>query len=215
MRERSWYSRWHPLGMGESGVAILESAAWLAVSLPVVFFAAGLSMFVHDQRVLGIIPEAQLRESELPSLRWVPNGVGGSFGISESDGREVIAHLADTAAREAQGVVVQTTKISSRACYWVMRVDPDTGMATGIEQEQCASTGAQALSKALDATLLVIRKSHIGVRMEDTSGARRFIDRALVFGLAIGGEFSLPAPGLEPERLQFSHIAFPRQEVTL
>ena len=62
----------------ERGVAVLEAAAWLAVTLPVAVLGASLCMQLYNQRTLAVIPEAVLREAHSPVLHWSSDGASES-----------------------------------------------------------------------------------------------------------------------------------------
>ncbi len=199
----------------ERGIAILEAAAWATVMLPVAMLAAHTCLLVHDQRVMAIIPEAVLREEPLPALSWTGDGEGGTFGVSGEALRRAASSLAARASAEANASLLRTSRISARACCWVYAVDEITGRAGVLRQEACATAGPQALEARLAAELNSLRARPIGVRSFSVSGTQDYVPTVIIAGVALGGDFSPAVPALKQQQLQFAHVSFPRQEVTL
>lgn len=201
---------------GERGLAVLEAAAWLTVVLPFALLGATLCLKVYDQRTLAVIPEALLRETAMPSLRWVADGNDGSFGLEAAELRASAAKLVAAAAGEARASLVQTGSVSARACCWVFQVDEATGAASAIERQECVSSGSLELSAELEAALESSAAPRLGVLADGAeTGEPRYIHRSLVVGLAVAGLFLPPVPALPRTEIKQAHIAYPRQEFTL
>lgn len=202
-------------GMRERGVAALEAAAWLTALLPCAVLGATVCMKAHDQRVLGVIPEAAIREAAVPALRWSSDGNTGSFAIDPLTVRSMAESLALSARREAEASVLRMSQISVRACGWVYRVDTQTGALGALERQECAALGSLPLA----AELLGARQSALegrpGIRLGSPGEAPIFADRVLVVGVAVGGGFPSLGGALGDGAITAASAGFPRSEVSL
>ena len=199
----------------EKGIAVLEAAVWSSVLLPCFIFAASLGIFVHDQRIVSILPEALLRESAAPGLRWVSDGSGGSFNVDNVELEGIVTKMAVSGRAEATANVFHAKQISSRACYWIYGVRADTGLVGTRELESCQSQGAIALTDVLNGMLTQALKGRIGVPIEGSNLSAGYVERIVLIGVAIGGQFSHVHTLFKKQQIEFAHVSFPRREVTL
>lgn len=197
----------------ERGFALLEAAAWLAVLLPAAILGASLCMQLYNQRTLAIIPEAVLRETQSPSLRWASDGEDGSFWINDAEMMSAAAELVASAVGEATNSLLSVKHVSARACCWVLRVDAQSGLSSGIERQRCISSGEVGLAGELDRVFGPAADIRVGAPLEPSSSSElQFSSRALIFGVAVGAVFVGPMPDVV---LAQAHIAYPRREIAL
>ena len=197
------------------GIASLEAATWLAVTLPVGLFAALLCLLVHDQRVVSIVPEATLRETRMPSLRWIPDGTGGRFDVPREELQAAVLNVSSLVQREIMVGVLMTARLSLKVCGWVCRVDTVSGIVSGVERESCVARGEIPLDATLSTALQDRTRERAGVPLGLDTPQQGYIDRVLVFGVAVGGEFSSHFAGMRAMQLRAAHISFSRSEVSL
>lgn len=199
-----------------AGFATLEATAWLLGVLPFVVAAAIAALYVHDQRVLAVIPEALLREISLPTLSWTSNGSSaGEFRVEAASLRAAAGVLAENALTEAKRSVLKTKALNARACLWVFQVDAQTGKAIAVEQEECGGSSLGELKTTLDGSLTSVLKRRVGVLVPERSNTVSFVDRAIIAGVVVSGSFIPMVPGIEQPKLRFAHVTFPRSEVSL
>jgi len=70
---------------GQHGIAMIETAAWMVVLLPICLCAASLGGLMHDQNVLRSIPELVVRQTEVEGLVW-RGGAGGAQWSVNAEG---------------------------------------------------------------------------------------------------------------------------------
>ena len=199
----------------EAGTAILEAGVWLTMLLPVALLGVSVAGAVHDESVLRVVPEAVLRETRVPPLRWSPNGHGGSYDPDVAELRSVLSTLSRAAVLEAQRDVFKVQNLSSRACFWIYSVNVSTGKLETPISTECDVLGP--LGRELAAETYVRRDvlMSLGISRDQTGVGAKFVDRIVVAGVVVAGELPDLLGATSARRVSFGSASFPRQEITL
>ena len=200
---------------GQHGIAMIETAAWLVVLLPVLLCAVCLGGLIHDQNVLRSIPETAVRQTEVPGLVW-QGGAGSARWFVDAEGvMTALSVMLDSAVKVGSEGVLHATNISGKACAWVYVVDTRSGHVGEELDRFCDARGPVGWAIDLTSYGASVAGQKLGIPSRSTSATYRYIDRIVVIGLTIGADATDVVSPDRKRRLEFGAISVPQQEVVL
>ena len=203
------------------GMAFVEAAMWLSISAPVAFLGVGLVGMVHDQNLLREVPSSVLREMNAPQAHW--SLASGAINKVTFDTRRLVQTVESAvfaAFQEASTGALRAERISGRACYWIFSANTRTGALETPISTECRSLGplgeTVSLSEPLAREIQGGRGLLLGLADGDgRDGGAAYGDRVALLGVGIVGEFPGVFTSDQPVRIEWSDVAYPRQEVGL
>jgi hypothetical protein len=199
---------------GQFGLAYLELSAWCVVMLPVALLAAGTVGLLHDLIRMQQVPVSAVREYSAPAMRIVDGGT--RLEVNTAGLSSVIQSMRDRIMADSTASLVGgVTNISAMACFWVFRVDENTGRLFGPQKQVCERGGDLANTIALSDHLMTYSKGVTGYPISSQRGRRRYLEYAVLVGGAVAGRLKAIAPMQEGKFVQFVHVSLPREEVSL
>lgn len=204
-------------GSLERGLACLEAAVWFMVLLPVVFLGFALYGYTYDMNVVQMIPESIMREASGRLITWSPNQAGAGFVVDIDRLNRTINQLADRALEEVGRQTDRIEQGSARACYWVINVSPSNGRISPVPvASNCANRGTLAGNLNLERLRVRRMRQGIGKPVLTTTGAiQGFVPRAVLLGVAVGGQFTGLAEAFRLQNIQHGTVWVPREDVYL
>lgn len=200
---------------GQHGIAMIETAAWLVVLLPICLCAASLGGLMHDQNVLRSIPELVVRQTEVEGLVWQGGAGGAQWSVDGEEVSVALSTMLDGAVKVGSEGVLHATNVSGKACAWVYSIDPDSGRVRGELERFCDARGPFGWALDLNSFGFSVAGQRLGIPVRSTSATYRYIDRIVVIGLTIGAETADLVSPRKIRRLEFGAISVPQQEVAL
>jgi hypothetical protein len=204
-------------GSLERGLACLEAAVWCMVLLPVVFLGFALYGYTYDMNVVQMIPESIMREASGRLITWSPNQTGAGFVVDIDRLNRTINQLADRAIEEVGRQTDRIAQGSARACYWVVNVSPSNGRISPMPiASNCTNRGTFAGNLNLER--LRIRRMRQGIAkpvLTTTGAVQGFVPRAVLLGVAVGGQFTGLAETFRLQNVQHGTVWVPREDVYL
>jgi len=194
------------------GLAVMEAAVWSVALLPVGLLAVAMSALAHDQNMVQTIPEALLREVSGRSMRWEANGDEGEFVVDISNARRTIRVLADRGVEEARVGTFKLQSPSARACFWVFSVHSIGGSVGALEASECEDRGDLGASISFESARAERLASGVSLPLHEGGG---FVDRVVLFGVAVAGLFDGLPLVMERQRLERAVVWIPRREIVL
>jgi hypothetical protein len=196
------------------GMAVLESALWIVVSLPLMLKGLSLIAILHDQNVLQGVPQASLREIFTEGMRWEPTSRGDQYLVSVENLRDALVTLTQSSLRESMDGVFKATGVSSKACFWVYSVNKFSGVLEGQLAAECDARGPGATNLSLVRYIEEETARHRGIGSRNGANGNIYLEKVVLIGLAVGAEIDDPLSGL-PFHLEAGAISIPRQEIVL
>jgi len=198
-----------------NGFAVLELAVWSVVLLPVTLLGFSYGTFFHNDSAIRRIPAAVLRETVGGASQWASDGDAGRMIADLGRLREIIRDAARRAARESVDMTYALHESSSTACFWVLNVDPHTGLAVSDEARECVQLGPLSLQTRLEARQREIRGGGVGVPLGISGVAERYASQVVLVGVEVGGLFHGVAEWREGLPIQHGCVKRLRDEVEL
>jgi len=198
-----------------NGFAVLELAAWSVVVLPVALLGFSYGTFVHNDSAIRRIPTAVLRETVGGVSQWFSDGDAGHMTADIGRLREVIQDAARRAARESVDMTYALHEGSATACFWVLNVDPISGLALSEQARECVQRGPLSLQASLEARQHVIRSGSVGVPLGITGALERYAHQVVLVGVEVGGLFYGVAEWRNGLVIQHGQVKRLREEVEL
>ncbi len=200
----------------QCGFVALETAAWCLMLLPLGLLGISMYALAHDENIVQMLPESLMRETVGRVMTWRSDGDRGVYEVNQARLVTIIEGLRDRAVTGLQQASFKLGDISSRACYWVYDVDPDTGVVENNPiMSDCRSKGAIGASLALDTPR--INRIRRGVAKPIVLGGEvaEFVSQVVLVGVAIGGRYQGLAEYLRDEMVQHGAVWVPREDVVL
>lgn len=198
-----------------NGFAVLELAAWSVVVLPVALLGFSYGTFFHNDSAIRGIPAAVLRETVGGVSRWSSDGNTGHMSADVVRLREVIHDTALRAARESVEMTYGLNEGSAAACFWVLDVDPISGLAVSAKAHECVQLGPLSLIARLEAREREMRAERVGVPLGITGALERYAHQVVLVGVEVGGLFHGVAEWREGLVIQHGQVKRIREEVEL
>jgi hypothetical protein len=198
------------------GMAFVEAAMWLSVTVPVAFLGAGLIGMVNDQNLLQRVPASVLREIDAPPARWsLGSGAFNKVTFDAPRLAQAVESAVSAAFQEASAGVLRAERVSARGCYWIFSVNTRTGSLETPISTECRSLGPLGGAISLSDPLQREIQEGRGRVLGSLDGGGAYVDRVALLGVGSVGSF----PGVftydQPVRIEWSDVAYPRQEVGL
>jgi hypothetical protein len=198
------------------GIAFVEAAMWLSVTMPVAFLGAGLVGMVHDQSLLQGVPASVLREVEVPGGQWSPtNGTLATISFDTVRLAQSVQTLVAAAFQEASAGVLRADKISAKGCFWIFSVNKRTGSLETPISTGCSSQGPLAGAISLAEPLRREVQEGRGLLLGALGGSSAYGDRVALVGVGVAGEFPGAFTSDQPVQIVWGEVSYPRQEVGL
>lgn len=198
----------------ERGVAFIEAAMWLLITLPLALGIVSVLGEMYDHNVVSKIPASVLRESCVEGMRF--DGESGDSVIARHEALgHLVSELTSRGVLEAEGAVFHATNISAKACYVVYRVDTSTGYPSGSIQDGCDLKGPLAGRLTLNISRMSGASGKVGIPLMRSGATSGYFDRIVMVGVVVGGEVPNLLSPSTPKIFEFSALSVPRQEITL
>lgn len=198
-----------------NGFAVLEVAAWSVVLLPVALLGFSYGTFFHNDSAIRRIPAAVLRETLGGVSRWSSDGDAGRMIADLGRLREIIQDAARRAARESVDMTYALHESSATACFWVLNVDPNSGLVVSDQARECVQLGPLSLQTSLEVRQREIRGTGVGVPLGISGTTERYAHQVVLVGVEVGGRFHGVAEWQEGLPIQHGYIKRLRDEVEL
>jgi hypothetical protein len=200
----------------ESGIAFIEGAAILVVTLPLLLLAFAYIGMAYDQGVTRLIPQSLMREISVGVQRWRSDGKIGVFEAELDTLEELVRSLQDRARSELVNGSLKLAQVSAKACYWVFNVNPDSGdVVGGARASGCSANGAISDTLRLDDALNQTLRRGVSEPITIGGNTVEFVSQVVLVGVAVGGRFSGLAEYLTDETVEASAVWLPRQDLKL
>ena len=200
----------------QRGFVAMEAAVWCLMLLPLGLFGIAMYALAHDENIVQMLPESLMRETSGRVMTWRSDGDRGVYQVNQARLVTIIEGLRDRGVTALQQASFKLGDISSRACYWVYDVDPDTGAVDNNPvMSDCRTRGAVGTVLALD----IPRMNRIrrGIAKPIVSGGEvaEFVSQVVLVGVAVGGRYQGLAEYLRDEMVQHGAVWVPREDVVL
>jgi len=204
------------LGGRQSGFAAIEAAVWCLMLLPLGLFGVSMYALAYDENIVQMLPESLMRETVGRVITWRSNGDQGVYEVNQARLVKIIEGLGDRGVAALQQASFKLGDLSSRACYWVYDVEPNTGTVSDFPvMSECYIRGALGAQLSLEAVR--INRIRRGVAKPITLGNQvvEFVSKVVLVGVALGGRYQGLAEYLRDETVQHGAVWVPREDVVL
>lgn len=199
----------------QRGFATLEVAAWSTIIIPIALSFFAVFGLVRDQQVVRLIPESLARESVGRSLVWESNSIDGILRIEDGRLDWLMENLALRALTQLELESARLRNVSSRVCYWVYNVDPNTGAIGTVALQNCMGRGDMANSLSLEGALNRRLMDGIARPINPGDVGGGFFPRTTLIGVAVGGRFDGLAELFRDEAVEHATVWIPREELVI
>lgn len=200
----------------QRGLAALEGAMWLTVSVPLLIIALQISAETYDLSVTQSVAHESVANEVLASKQGLLS-IGedsGQFAVALNleQSSAILSNLSTSAAHSVAARTLNTQEVSSQACVWQVGINVVSGQPNKIIREVCRLTGPLASQISFTTELQQFFKSSLGAPRED--GAAGYLETASAIGVKI--IFTQRNFGVLPNSTRgFGEIMTPRKEYQL
>lgn len=212
---RQWRRRFDSARSQSRGFALLELAAWCVVALPVALVGADVLGMSHDRNITQTVAAETVRETVGHALSWHSDGYVGLYQVDYNALQAAVDRMAERALSELDHGAMFLVNSSVLACYWVVSVDPVSGLAESDEAMGCAERGPRSDALSLVDYRREISADRVGTPNPVSLGGEYFAPKSVLIGVNVGGHFRGVSSLLRSDLISTGVIRLLREEISL